>query len=362
MAKASKLAKTALRGCLFIGDPHVEGRSPDFRSDDFPETILKKIEWCLQHAAKEKLLPVFLGDIFDKPRDNPTWMMGKLIEMLRDTGAIGIYGNHDCAEPTLTENDSLMLLLKSGCLQLVSAERPWVGTICGRSVLIGGSSYREPIPESVPLSDFQQTGSRRSESVKSNVQTSLFGDEEPESDKGAKSESKSKAETKSKTNVLGIWLTHHDLAIGDYEGAKFGPFPIENISLVVNGHIHKRSEPVKRGKTTWWNPGNISRRSRSEKCRVQEPAVLELVVDKKSFRTKYVVVPHEPFDQVFHEAIYDGEEQDGASAFVAGLSELRQRKTSSGAGLIAFLKKNLDQFSDEVGDEIMSLANEVTTG
>ena len=32
-------------------------------------------------------------------------------------------------------------------MQLVSAETPWVGLVNGRKIVIGGSSYREPVPE-----------------------------------------------------------------------------------------------------------------------------------------------------------------------------------------------------------------------
>ena len=97
---------------LVIGDPHIEGRQPNFRCDDYPKAILNKVRWCLDYAKANHLLPVFLGDIFDKPRDNPTWMLGELIDMMLGSGSIGIYGNHDCAEPILTDNDSLMILIK----------------------------------------------------------------------------------------------------------------------------------------------------------------------------------------------------------------------------------------------------------
>ncbi len=140
-----------LHGMLVIGDPHIEGRQPNFRCDDYPITILNKVRWCLDYAKENQMLPVFLGDMFDKPRDNPTWMLGELIEMLLDRGAIGIYGNHDCAEPMLTDNDSLMILVKSGCLQLVSETSPWIGPINGRMTVIGGSSYRHRVPERFDL-------------------------------------------------------------------------------------------------------------------------------------------------------------------------------------------------------------------
>ena len=315
--------KIELRGLLFIGDPHVEGRNPDFRSDEYAETILGKIEWTLNYSSKNKLLPIFLGDIFDKPRNNPTWLIGRLIDLLMGSEAIGIYGNHDCAEPTLNENDSLSLLLKAGCLRLVSREFPWRGIVAGRTTYIGGSSYREKIPDSVPITEFEPG--------------SLFVE-----------------------NTFGVWLSHHDVLTVNYENGRFSPFEIQNIDLLVNGHIHTRSDPVQKGKTKWMTPGNISRRTRSEKNRVQLPSVLQVILTEHGANYELVEIPHRPFDEVFHDPADDQFLELGASAFVAGLNELRLRKTTSGAGLNVFLKKNLEQFSESVADEIRTLASEVT--
>jgi len=271
---------------------------------------------------------VFLGDIFDKPRDNPNWMLGELIEMLRDSGSIGIYGNHDCAEPSLTDNDSLMILIKSGCLQLVSADNPWIGKLSGTTVMIGGSSYRQRIPEAF---------------IRKLVhQDSLF-DERP----------------------LTIWLTHHDVQVGDYEGGRFGPFEIENVDLVINGHIHTRSEPVRKGRTLWLMPGNISRRSRSDAERNKSLAALEIEVQQPDrrgqlFQIQYAEIPHQEFDTVFYPSVEVFDRSDGPSAFVAGLSELLSIQTASGAALHDFLKKNLDQFPKPVADEVLKLAEAVT--
>ena len=145
------------RGLLFIGDPHLEGRQPGFRKDDFPIVILNKLQWCLDYARQNRLLPALLGDVFDKPRDNPTWMLGRLMEMLSAQEVIGIYGNHDCAETQLTDDDSLSLLIKSGCFKLVSEEAPWFGEINERQVYVGGSSYRHRIPSPFEMPERQQS-------------------------------------------------------------------------------------------------------------------------------------------------------------------------------------------------------------
>lgn len=320
MVKASR----KYRGLLVIGDPHIEGRSPGFRKDNFPETILGKVRWCIEHAQKHKLLPVFLGDVFDKPRDNPTWMIGELIEMLMPYPAVGIYGNHDCADPQLGENDSLSILIKAGCYRLVGEEDYWTGSIEGRRVVVAGSSYRQRIPQHFDID---------------NVPKDSMFDQAP----------------------TVVWLTHHDIDIGNYKNGKFGPYEMMNVDLLINGHIHRPAKPVRKGQTTWMNPGNISRRTRSENSRKHKPTVLEVTFPESGFETKTIEVPHKPFDEVFY--LDDMAESTGSdeerSGFVTGLSELTKRRTSSGAGLMEFLDKNLDSYSDSVAAEIRELAQRV---
>lgn len=308
-------------GLLLIGDPHLEGRQPGFRKDDYPNVILDKLDWSLDYARTNNLLPVILGDLFDKPRDNPTWMIGRLFEMM--TGEIlGIYGNHDVHyQPELTEHDSLSLLVKAGCLKMLSAEELWTGLINERPVVVGGSSYRQPIPKRFdPSSCFAEI------------------DGIP----------------------LTVWLTHHDILIPGYDEGQIKPVEIEGIDLVVNGHIHRRLETIQKGKTAWHTPGNISRRSRNDATKLHVPSVMRIDIEKEACEISYIEIPHASFDDVFHDAVIESAEKIGSSAFVAGLSELQSRRTSSGAGLKEFLKQNVDQFEPKVIEEIWKLAEEVT--
>ena len=314
--------KAQWKGLLFIGDPHLENRQPGFRKDDYQNVILEKIKWCLAHAEKNRLLPVFLGDFFEKPRENSNWMIGQLMEILYGTGAIGIYGNHDCANPSLTDQDSLALLIKSECLQLISADKPWRGELNGWPVIVGGSSYREPLPKRFDV-EMQPKGT-------------LFP-EQP----------------------LVFWISHHDINLPGYDGGRLKPREIENVQLLVNGHIHRRLEPVVEGETTWMTPGNISRRSRSDANRLHVPSVLQLDVTEGDFKTHYVTIPHQPFQEVFHEAVQVAEGEGDSSTFISGLKEMLARKTASGAGLKAFLDEKLVEYNEPVAEEIMSLMKEI---
>lgn len=316
-------------GVLAIGDPHLEGRTPGFRRDDYPEVILEKFAWCLRYAQANKLLPALLGDLFDKPRDNPTWMLGRLIDMLAGAGCIGIYGNHDCAEPRLTDHDSLSLLVKAGCLRLLD-DKPWRGRMNGRMVIIGGSSYRQPIPQSFAAED---------------------SDRERTAD--------------ASPLPLVFWLTHHDVIVPGYEEpGRLETRPIDRIDLVINGHIHRRLGDVRRDQTLWITPGNISRRTRSDASRDHVPSVLRIDIQQDGYQRRIIDVPHEPFDDVFHAELADDVERSGdghgPSAFVAGLRELQTRRTERGAGLMSFLERNLPQFDDDVAAEIRNLAKKVT--
>lgn len=320
--RKKRKSQTSLKGLLFIGDPHVENRQPGFRKDDYPNVILDKIKWCLGYAAENSLLPVLLGDLFEKPRENSNWMIGQLMEILYGTGAIGIYGNHDCADPSLTDQDSLALLIKSDCLRLINANKPWKGELNGWPVVIGGSSYREAVPKRY---DVELTSD------------GMLFPEKP----------------------LVFWITHHDIHVPGYDGGRLRPREIENVQLLVNGHIHRRLEPVVRGETTWMTPGNISRRSRSDANRAHVPSVLQLDVADGAFKTHYVTIPHQPFDQVFHEAVQAVDVAGEASSFISGLKEMLSRRTASGAGLQAFLEEKLVDYDEPVAAEIMSLVKEV---
>lgn len=306
-------------GLLLIGDPHLEARAPGFRKDDYPQVILNKLAWCLSYAEENRLLPAILGDLFDKPRDNPNWLIHRLLEMLRGE-VLGLYGNHDVHyNPELTSDDSLSLLVGSGRIRLVSEESPWRGVIQGRPVVVGGSSYRKPIPEQFEKEAADATGC------------------EP----------------------LVVWMTHHDILIPGYDEGRIRPVEIPGVDLLVNGHIHRHLADVQQGQTLWLTPGNISRRARSDASREHVPSALRINVAPQTYTIERVVIPHGRFEDVFHEAVVETATEAAGSAFIAGLAELQSRRTVGGAGLMEFLQHNLTQYEPAVANEIMSLTQEV---
>jgi hypothetical protein len=333
----------ALAGLLFIGDPHVEGRTPGFRRDNYPETILRKLQWSLDYAKQHSLQPVLLGDVFDKPRDNPNWIMSRMFDLFSDGLVPTIFGNHDCANPQLDENDSLMLLAKAKAVYLLDADHYWACQIENRIVLIGGSPYRHPIPVSFSMAD--RTLQVVPSSPGAHVLLDHFSKDRLRPD-------------------LTVWLTHHDLTFPNATEAVITNMEeIPGVDFVINGHIHRRaSAEVKRGQTTWVNPGNIARRSRSDSIRGHTPAVLRMDITSDGQWLHYVNVPHENAEQVFYDLdsiSTPGENEP--SSFITGLTMLQSRKTESGAGLMQFLNENVAQFDEDVAEEIMKLAGAVMT-
>jgi DNA repair exonuclease SbcCD nuclease subunit len=320
------------------------------------------LEWSLNYADQNRLLPILLGDLFDRPRDNANWLVGELLALLANRTVLAIHGNHDCRENQLTDDDTFSIILKSDHLTLLSPDNIWSGLVNGRPVTIGGSSWGQDVPESFSVTDSE------------------------------------------KQNPLVLWVTHHDISWGDFtkpvkvrevkardaahqntvSKAKEQPLfdtgeseradareshrssrgitPSERpgIDLIVNGHIHTRHEMQETGTTSWVMPGNLVRLGRSKTSRIQPPSIMELTVEEDSWKTSLVEVPHEPFDDVFLETSAAEPDDDLESSFVKGLAELQARRTESGAGLVYFLEHNLNQFDRGVAQEVVRLAEKVT--
>jgi DNA repair exonuclease SbcCD nuclease subunit len=266
--------------------------------------------------------------------------MSRLLDLMSDRHIPIIFGNHDCANPHLDENDSLTLLAKAGAVELLDEFHLWACHIENRTVVIGGSPYRYRIPQEWTLADKP-------------VSLRFLGKNEDTT------------ETHSWINAirkpgLMIWLTHHDLSFPNpYEAVVTQMNELPGIDYLINGHIHRRaSADVVRGQTTWVNPGNIARRSRSDSIRGHVPSVLRMDIANDGQWMHYIPVPHEKADEVFYElALPETETADAdQSNFVTGLALLQSRKTDSGAGLMPFLIENVSQFEPDVAAEILKLA------
>lgn len=213
-------------GVLFIGDPHQSSRTPGRRTDEcFYKTVANKIRQAIRIAEERNLVPVVLGDFFDRDDDTDAGMLVETMNALKTTGHTPwtLVGNHEKRKTLLTNDTALAVVLESGllkrfpdqgfgfCLKSIGMEGKEMTT------WFGGSAYDQPVPMDI---------------------------------------------TPWKTNDEDVvWLTHHDWVFeGSYPNA-MKPHEIRGCFLLVNGHIHG-TKPIKRvGQTTYVNPGNITRMS-----------------------------------------------------------------------------------------------------
>ncbi|MCC5876761.1 MAG: metallophosphoesterase family protein [Candidatus Sumerlaeia bacterium] len=302
------------QGLLCIGDPHLASRNPGFRKDEYPTAILGKLRWALEYAGTEKLLPVLLGDLFHWPRDNANWLLTEVLNLFAGREILSVTGNHDTTERNLREDDSLAVIAASGRVRLVDQTGPWSGRIAGRPVVIGGSTWSDKLPDGY---------------------------------------------TEAGEDALVIWIAHHNIGFPGAGEDWLRPRALPGIDILINGHIHRPMEDVKKGNTHWINPGNISRVQRADAVREARPAVLRLDIQESDWTVTRVEVPFADFEEVFHLELANDMTPVDSSAFVQGLETLRQLKTEGGVGLLEFLDRNLSKFDDDVAEEIRSLAKEV---
>jgi DNA repair exonuclease SbcCD nuclease subunit len=303
-------------GLLFIGDFHIAASPPGFRLDDYAQTVLEKLSFCLETAVERRCLPIILGDLFHVPRDNPNHILVALIELFREHVPWVLVGNHDKYEARLTRDVSLAVLDAAGVIRLLDRDGPVASlNLSGQKVLIGASPDWTPIPKTVDRNDHDYV----------------------------------------------LWLTHHDLAFPDYEAARTNLREIPGVDFVVNGHIHTPKQPQRLGQTLWFNPGSLTRISRSLAMRTRKPVVTVWVPGMTELEA--IEVPHRPFEEVFidFETVDDpGHVTVDESMFIRGLENLALRKTSEGVGLRVFLDANLA--SDNPVDEIIWELYEETIG
>jgi predicted phosphodiesterase len=305
-------------GLLCIGDPHLASRVPGFRKDDYPRTILAKLEWAMRYAEQERLLPILLGDLFHWPRENANWLLVELIDLF-ERPVLAVSGNHDCNENQLTDDDTLSILVAGGRVRLLDRMEPWSGLIGATPTVIGGTAWGQAIPKQFDASTF-------------------FAGRE----------------------ALVFWIAHHDIRFPGYEeSGRVGCKEIEGVDVLINGHIHRPLEDVVCGKTTWINPGNIARVSRGDVSRNRKPSVLRIDVCEGRWSKRMVELPHESFEQVFHQELINQESTATESIFIQGLAQLQSLKTAGGAGLREFLTKNVAQFEENVAAEVWKLAEDV---
>lgn len=225
-------------GLLFIGDPHITSQKPGRRVENeyaIIDVTVDKLDQGIEKANQLNLVPVILGDLFDKSKDSKALLMTLLFKALRKTRhpVLCLPGNHDLLATDVTDDTALAAVEAAGALRLLHHSNTVGATFLfqGKRVALGSTLHGDTIPSTV----VGMAGTQDADTV--------------------------------------VWITHHDIAFeGAYPGS-LPPHPIEGVALLVNGHMHRTQPSVLQGDTWWVNPGNIFRQTIADAKHV--PAVWE---------------------------------------------------------------------------------------
>lgn len=309
------LPRRTTSGVLVIPDPHVAATPPGHRLEGYTAQVMDKLAYCLDYAARNDLITLFLGDLFHWPRENPNTLLVGLIELFKPHRPYTLVGNHDKYQARFTSDTSLAVLAAAGAVNLLDTPGPFlrIETPTGEAIL-GASPDATPIP--------------------------LSFDHEP--------------------GVATAWFTHHNVSFPEFKDRFYQIREIPGVDWLINGHIHRPQPPVTVGGTTWVNPGNITRLSFTPRSRDRVPAASIWRPGRAGLET--LPLPHRPFTEVFPDTDFPPEEQNvpmTESRFLQGLERLAMRRTAEGAGLKAFLQANLNPENPE-SSLIWELYREVT--
>lgn len=313
-------------GFLFIGDPHLTTRRPGRRRNrDFSGIVLDKLAQAIDIANQERLVPVLLGDMFHRAKEEDETLKTRLLRVLNGCWTVPVsnVGNHDMRGLRLSDADSLSVIAESGALLVARESGPVAEYLIGGSrVGLGCTPYGQQIPREV---------------------ASLFPD------------------------ALGVvWVTHHDVAFeGAYPGA-IEPFEIAGCGLVVNGHMHLEKQPIAAGRTLWCNFGSITRTAID--AINHEPAVWQFS-PQEGLTRHYLVYENDAFDLTGHlvDEISPGESREDAddvSAFVDLLQAdlaAGPSATPDGALLLEEIQARFEreETPPEVRSNIIGLFNQI---
>lgn len=146
---------------LFVTDTHIRGTSPRSRTDDFQETMQKKLHEVIE-IAKSKEVDYILhgGDVFDRPNLSPT-VVRHFVSIFKKSPVpiYAISGNHDIYghNPLTIERTMLGLLDAFGILQLIDAGEKIRLEKNGIVVQLSGTPFHYNLDKQDPRMDYDVT-------------------------------------------------------------------------------------------------------------------------------------------------------------------------------------------------------------
>lgn len=143
---------------LYITDTHIRGTSPRSRLDDFPRTLLAKLEEVLELARHHRVTAILHGgDLFDRPDVAPAVAL-EFLRVLRNAPCpiYGVAGNHDLFGFNPETVSRTMLGLFDG-FQLFQLIRPgqvvWLEE-AGLRVQLTGQEFHAELDRRDPVLDY----------------------------------------------------------------------------------------------------------------------------------------------------------------------------------------------------------------
>ena len=107
---------------LCSGDWHIRATNPRYRIDNYYKTLLNKIDWIFELAAKEGCKVILQpGDFFDSP-DQANYVIRDMISFLGslyNTTVLSIYGQHD-TKFRRVENTALGIFEEMGAVEILN--------------------------------------------------------------------------------------------------------------------------------------------------------------------------------------------------------------------------------------------------
>jgi len=247
---------------VFFTDVHFTSRAPSFRKDNFPETVLKKIEWVGNYAKEIGAYALCGGDLFDTPGvSNST--IGAMLRVINKNfnGIYSICGNHD-----LYGNNSY------------NVEKTGIGVLFASGEVIN-------IPYQGHLFDGEKKYKVRVIGVESKIglddtyENYLLSDLEKPDDE--------------------IWIMIVHGMLYKKQSTLIKSVGVDQIlntkaDIVLSGHEHLGFAPIKENGKIFANPGALSRltTSKSDVNLEVKVAVIDIDEDTGKFSVEFVNVPN----------------------------------------------------------------------
>jgi len=240
---------------LFIGDPHLDSRTPLSRLDDYRVTTINKLDNLLTLAVRKKAKYVVMtGDMFHRS-DIPMSYLNEVLRMLKKFKAEGVevyslIGNHDLPHNIMEyfNRTPLAVLFASGLVKRLS-------TIAFDNSVIHGLNFTESIDNVMTVED--------------------------------------------KKNILVMHYATDNTVPADNVPLE----DLEAFDIVVAGHDHMYYEPLHGLNVTVYRPGSLTRRSK-EQYNLDRVITVYMYDDELDSMTEFYLPNQEPAINVFRDRVF----------------------------------------------------------